>query len=668
MKRADTLVKLVPVNLIFSALTLIYFYNHMPTVSPRYFLAESILVSLLILIGNFFYVYSAKQKVDLYFFLLLTVTTWILLLLLGPYRISHRLSRLLMGIAPVLLYVFLAHFSSLTQLPSYKKLLTVLCAASTLTIIALQTFIYKLNYTFYFLIFLSLLCIIGLSRKAARQRRPFHKKHQKTLLLALAVAFLPFVLTRTFVPLIQNDVLIRLSHHTVLILPITIGGILIKRSELYLEHDYQLTLYKIVFQLFFAIALAALLYFIMGLTFTNTLIVLLFVSIGAFLYSMLQRQLDEKQLDLIDKTKRTFEKERLDIYQNITYDNYLDSLTDLIVELIRNTIEVDGTLLIWSEDDTPFILHQEGCFEEVTLTTELIKSIYNEEYAIEICGKSFFSFPLVYEDATLGRLTFGSKSNGSHYSELEIEKLKHLSRTLCEILKTTEILNQNQSRYLTLPQVNYDNRFKRQMVIKSDEMRKSLSLYLHDDVLQTVLAVKNLMALLPGSDEEMKAFILTQMSQLNQSLRDQMFELYPSTLSDLSMGQSLNALCEKFRSSPQAPLIKCSFNEEIDVPSTLKFPIFRMTKELVQNAIKHARANVIEIKITYDEKKRHLYISVLDDGVGIAVNALELAKETQHIGLLSLKQELQMLNGDLLIQNKIPQGTQVQFQLPIDEH
>ncbi len=668
MKRADFVVKLIPINLILSALALVYFYNHTVISSPHYFLAESILVSLLMLIGNLFYVYSAKQKVDLYFFLLLTVTTWILLLLLGPHRLFYKLSRLLMGIAPVLLYVFLAHFSSLTKSPLYKKLLTVLCVASALTIVALQTFIYKLNYTFYLLIFLSLLCIIGLSKKTASKQRPFHKKHQKTLLLALAAAFLPFVLTRSVAPIIESDVLIRLSHHTVLILPITIGAILIKRSELYLEHDYQLALYMVVFQLFFAVTLAASLYFIMGLTFTNTLIVLLLVSIGAFLYSMLRRKLDEEQLNLIDKAKGAFEKERLDILQNITYDNYLDSLTDLITELIQNTVEVDGTLLVWSEDYKPFILHQEGCFEEVTLTTELIKSIYNEEYAIEIRGKSFFSFPLIYEGAILGRLTFGAKSNGAHYSELEIEKLKHLSRTISEILKTTEILNQNQSRYLTLPQVNYDDRFKRQMVVKSDEMRKSLSLYLHDDVLQTVLAVKNLIELLPSSDEEMKAFILTQMSQLNQSLRDQMFELYPSTLSDLSMAQTLNALCEKFKSSPQVPLIKYSADEEIDVPNTLKFPIFRMTKELVQNAIKHARATVIEIKVTYDEKQRHLYISVLDDGVGIAVNALELAKETQHIGLLSLKQELQLLNGDLLIQNQMPHGTQVQFKLPIDEH
>lgn len=668
MNRSKILVNFIPINLVLSLMLMVYYYNAVYPDSQDYFVAESILISLLMLLGSGFYLYSAKQKVDLYFYVVLNITTWLLMLILGENEFFYRSSRVLMSIAPIALFVFVAHFTYLTHSPYYKKLLHFLIGCGIFTFIALQTFIFILNYTFYLLILIAIVCIVILSKKSAAVQRPFYRKYQRYILIAVFIAFFPFIITRSFEPFMTVKWLVQFSHHTFIVLPATVGYILLKRSELFLEMDYTFMLYLIVFHIGIWSIVVLIMIYGAQMKLMDALIVMLTLSIASLLYTLLKKGLEKKQLSVINKAKENFEKERLDILQNITYDNYLESLSDLIEQLILNTVHVNGILLIWSENQKRFVFHQSGIFKEIGINSDFIRQLDGTPNRVEIEDKNYLSFPLMYENLLLGNLILGDKTDEYHYTEVEIEKLRHLAMTVSEILRTTEILNKNQSRYLKLSQLQYDDQFRINMVSKSDDLRKSLSHYLHDDVLQTILAVKNLIELIETEQEDLKALVLTNMTQLNDSIRNQMFELYPSTLSDLTLYQSLSVMCDRLQKrfpKDSKPQIKLTFDDEVDVPNTLKFPLFRMIKELLQNAIKHAEADLIEIKVLYDAKQDTLFLSVADDGVGIDFGALEDAKNNNHIGLFSLKQEVGHLNGELVIQRRHARGTIIQLKVPL---
>lgn len=387
-----------------------------------------------------------------------------------------------------------------------------------------------------------------------------------------------------------------------------------------------------------------------------------------YLYRYYQQYMMKKKIRFINSVKQTFEKERLEILQKITYDDYLNSLNHFVLQLIEKTIVLDGSMIIWKENQHRFTLNQTGIFKEMVLTKKLLQQLETVFNSIEIEGKIYLNFPLIYENNLCGWLITGNKADGYSFSKEEIEKMTLLSRTISEVFKTTEILHQTQKQYVALPNTNYDEHFNLNFLIKSDDMRRSLSHYLHDDVLQNILALKNLSEMLQTTQEKEKQLILETFQTLNESIREKMFDLYPSTLTDLSFYHSISILCEKTKDNPLAAknlTIALVMDTELDIPTYLKFPIFRTIKELLHNALKHAQPK--EIILTAEiQQSNILLIRVEDDGIGIDLTNYLDKKNNTSIGLLSIKQEINHLKGNFLIDNSREKGSAFQIELPIE--
>src|SRR5688572_4713063 len=97
------------------------------------------------------------------------------------------------------------------------------------------------------------------------------------------------------------------------------------------------------------------------------------------------------------------------------------------------------------------------------------------------------------------------------------------------------------------------------------------------------------------------------------SVRRISLDLMPSTLEKFGLMPALREICERFQA---ATLIPVNFDEQGEVPTmdakhALK--IFRVVQELVNNAVKHAKASNINVKVYADNP---LKICVEDDGIG----------------------------------------------------
>ena len=85
----------------------------------------------------------------------------------------------------------------------------------------------------------------------------------------------------------------------------------------------------------------------------------------------------------------------------------------------------------------------------------------------------------------------------------------------------------------------------------------------------------------------------------------------------------------------------------------LKNQLYRITQELISNAIKHAKASKIELELL--EASGNIELKVVDDGIGMKAQA----------DITSVQERVDSLNGQVFIEANQPEGTAVKVLIPL---
>lgn len=177
----------------------------------------------------------------------------------------------------------------------------------------------------------------------------------------------------------------------------------------------------------------------------------------------------------------------------------------------------------------------------------------------------------------------------------------------------------------------------------SEELRfrKEVTYYLHDNILQNIIATKNIVATLPTEQSALKELAVETLGELNTSIRSQMHEIYPSTLADLSFERNIHILLDEMRKrygSIPNPHIQYEIFERMDEQSA--YLLYRTLQELLTNTCKYAEANHIWIHLYTAD---HWIMEVKEDGKPLVQEDME--GKIKHLGLSSLKQQAGSLGG-----------------------
>jgi signal transduction histidine kinase len=97
------------------------------------------------------------------------------------------------------------------------------------------------------------------------------------------------------------------------------------------------------------------------------------------------------------------------------------------------------------------------------------------------------------------------------------------------------------------------------------------------------------------------------------------------------------------------------------VPNDVAITGFRVVQEALTNALRHARAAHAEIHLV--QVGGSLRITVQDDGVGFDVAAAR--KAAPGLGLVGMKERVDVLGGDLEIVSRPGAGTRISVSLPL---
>lgn len=139
------------------------------------------------------------------------------------------------------------------------------------------------------------------------------------------------------------------------------------------------------------------------------------------------------------------------------------------------------------------------------------------------------------------------------------------------------------------------------------------------------------------------------------------YDLRPMALDDLGLVPTLKKYLqtiEEYHSDTKISFV--NLGNEKRLPAKFEVALFRLVQESVQNAIKHAEAH--EIKVKLELTRNSISVVVKDDGKGFDMNM----DKPESFGILGMKERVELLQGQLSIDSKVGRGTIVIIQVPLE--
>jgi signal transduction histidine kinase len=94
----------------------------------------------------------------------------------------------------------------------------------------------------------------------------------------------------------------------------------------------------------------------------------------------------------------------------------------------------------------------------------------------------------------------------------------------------------------------------------------------------------------------------------------------------------------------------------------LQDEVYRIARELLRNAFRHADADQIEAEIRYDYAR--LRLRIRDDGKGIDPNVLQDGGRAGHWGLPGIRERSKQIGARLDFWSEAGAGTEVELSIP----
>ena len=249
-----------------------------------------------------------------------------------------------------------------------------------------------------------------------------------------------------------------------------------------------------------------------------------------------------------------------------------------------------------------------------------------------------------------------------HYSGIQRNTTKSGRTITCEWHNTPITTpNGNTTRIAALAlDVTTRQRALEALLTAQEEERARISRDLHDQVGQSLTAILlNINDLQTNPTPTKLERLKTLTSQTLEDVRHISRDLRPTLLDELGLEAALKRFAREHAEKT---------NLSIDVLARLperynkntEIVIYRVVQESLTNIIRHANAQHASIILTTNKNNMHLIVE--DDGKGFDITNLNT---TQHVGLASMKERLELVGGSLRIESSVGRGTTISARLPI---
>ncbi len=221
----------------------------------------------------------------------------------------------------------------------------------------------------------------------------------------------------------------------------------------------------------------------------------------------------------------------------------------------------------------------------------------------------------------------------------------------------------------------YRQQIFNRMVNLEESERQKLSTAVHDEMGQDLSAVKIYLGVisqqLTGCGDEIKSKVeecKKIAARLIEKSHNIAFLLRPPDLDEVGLMESLESLLLESRHLTGAGFKFVKPESTLNLSPEYSLLIYRVAQELLTNMAKHAAAKNVEIVLSKSNNFVELFYS--DDGSGFDLiqadkKALRRKEDKFRLGLLGLKERVEVLDGQMRINSALGKGTTIVVRLPI---
>ena len=260
-----------------------------------------------------------------------------------------------------------------------------------------------------------------------------------------------------------------------------------------------------------------------------------------------------------------------------------------------------------------------------------------------------------------GGVIYGLRANGEEFPlDASIYQLETADGTLCPVIlrDVTERVRLQDERDALAAAAH---------AIREEEKAR-VARELHDELAQSLTALKmdtlwvrDNAAALPEAASAKLTEMLAMLDSAVASTRRIAADLRPMLLDDLGLVAAIEWLASNFT---QRCGVACKLfvDAELQLQEPYATAVFRIVQESLANVAKHAGAS--QVSVAVDKVLGAIKLTVLDNGRGFSPAA---ARQPKALGLLGLRERVQLLKGSVRIESAPGHGTRVVVRIPLPQ-
>jgi signal transduction histidine kinase len=211
----------------------------------------------------------------------------------------------------------------------------------------------------------------------------------------------------------------------------------------------------------------------------------------------------------------------------------------------------------------------------------------------------------------------------------------------------------------------------RQLLLAQEEERKEISRELHDEIAQTLTGINVHLATLKV-EAAVTTKGLTKKIARTQRLVEKSVnivhrfarELRPTLLDDLGLIPALHSFMKGVTKRTGMRIRFTAFAGVEQLNSAKRTILYRVAQSALANVAQHAQASRVNVSI--QKVGKAVRMEIKDNGKGFEVERVLFAKRHKRLGLLGMRERVEMVGGTFAVESTPGKGTSIRALIPVN--
>jgi len=237
----------------------------------------------------------------------------------------------------------------------------------------------------------------------------------------------------------------------------------------------------------------------------------------------------------------------------------------------------------------------------------------------------------------------------------DIVEVQAVGRDVTERHEAARALREHQRQLQTLA---------RELAWAEERERRRIATLLHDEIGQLLATIRLRLQMVArhadASVTDQLTHALDMVQQAIELTRHLTFQLSPPELFEIGLAAALEQTAERFARDHGLAVCVHANDDHEPLDEELRVTLYRATRELLFNVVKHAEASRAEVEIASNRQRAEVIVS--DDGVGMPNEA---TADGGGFGLFNVRQRVEQFAGSVEIEHPPGGGARVRLSVPI---